>query len=43
MPGSAPYKPVAKGAGGSTKQGAVMSPAKPSKMICPPRKVGGRR
>lgn len=40
---TAPYKPTAKGSKGMEKSGPVQSPAKSSKMICPPRKVGGRR
>lgn len=40
---TAPYKPVAKGTSGTQKSGPMQSPAKSSKMICPPRKVGGRR
>lgn len=39
----APYTPVAKGTTGMQKSGPVRSPAKSGKMICPPRKVGGRR
>ena len=43
MAGSAPYKPTANGSKGMTKSGPIQSPAKPSKMICPPRKIGGKR
>lgn len=45
MPGSAPYKPTAKGSTGLHKSGDVQSPAPPSKQICPPSKmkVSGKR
>lgn len=39
MPGSAPYKPTAKGSSGLHKSGDVQSPAPPSKQICPPSKM----
>lgn len=39
MPGSAPYKPTAKGSTGLHKDGPMQSPANPAKQICPPSKV----